>query len=407
MAVPRTSKEDADSIAFFGMWSPIVLFPVVLIGTNEARCAYCLCLLVAILSTDAMSPPAAAALPFLLFSDMGVEQHALYFKIAMELLHQTALVLLVVSLNGTSLMCRVALYTMALFGTRVRALLCGCVVGGVILTLLTNGTIAVLLMAAVIDNMVQLLQNELVQMELLHQTALVLLVVSLNGTSLMCRVALYTMALFGTRVRALLCGCVVGGVILTLLTNGTIAVLLMAAVIDNMVQLLQNELVQALQQRALFDKATIGMSSLRRRLLEDMLWPRRFGDREAAASSPSSGSVSQSPSREQIREPPTVAHPEEVPVRLIERWSLAQQSQRQGADREALPKLANSKYANSWVLDFLTDTQVTDEQLINRETSILDDGQLVVPGQASPEHKGVKGIDREHAFLIVFYAKPV
>ncbi|KAH6948642.1 hypothetical protein HPB50_025591 [Hyalomma asiaticum] len=124
-------------------------------------------------------------------------------------------------------------------------------------------------------------------------------------------------------------------------------------------------------------------------------------------------------------------------MRLIHKWSASQRGR--GMDRESLPKLANSKYANSWVLDFLTDTNVSDDQLMNHEvsrasapcstdtgdesprrhsppknpvvpskssfltvprvsrrlkkTSILEDGQVVMPGQSSPERKGLKSID--------------
>ncbi|XP_065307934.1 Na(+)/dicarboxylate cotransporter 3-like isoform X2 [Dermacentor albipictus] len=344
-AMPYTAKENADSVTFFGMWSPVILFPIVLIGTNESRCAYCLCLLVALLLTDALSPQVAAMLPFILFLDLPVEEHPLYFNIPAELLHQIAVVLMVASVDATSLLCRVALYAMALFGTRVRTLLCGCVAG------------------------------------------------------------------------AALC---------TLLMSATAAVLLMAAVADNMVQLLQNELVQAFQQRALFDQATVGLSSLRRRLLEDILWPRRFGDREPASQAVADG----------LRSLPSTSS-SEATMRLIHKWSSSPHGR--GVDRESLPKLANAKYVNSWVLDFLIDTNVTDDQLMNHEvsrasapcstetgeelvrrhsppkqpvapskssflslprvsrrlkkTSILEDGQVVMPGQSSPERKGVKSIE--------------
>ncbi|XP_049271140.1 uncharacterized protein LOC119393923 [Rhipicephalus sanguineus] len=261
--------------------------------------------------------------------------------------------------------------------------------------------------------------------ELLHQIAVVLMVASVDATSLLCRVALYVMGLFGTRVRTLLCSCVAGAALCTLLMSATAAVLLMAAVADKMVQLLQNELVQAFQQRALFDKTTVGMSSLRRRLLEDILWPRRFGDREPTRPIAVDGPRSS---------PSTI--PGEATMRLIHKWSSSQRGR--GVDRESLPKLANAKYANSWVLDFLTDTNVSDDQLMNHEvsrtsapcstgtgeepprrhtppkspvvpskssflsvprvrrlkkTSILEDGQVVVPGQSSPERKGLKSID--------------
>ncbi|XP_070388151.1 Na(+)/dicarboxylate cotransporter 3-like isoform X4 [Dermacentor albipictus] len=263
-AMPYTAKENADSVTFFGMWSPVILFPIVLIGTNESRCAYCLCLLVALLLTDALSPQVAAMLPFILFLDLPVEEHPLYFNIP------------------------------------------------------------------------------------------------------------------------------------------------------------------AFQQRALFDQATVGLSSLRRRLLEDILWPRRFGDREPASQAVADG----------LRSLPSTSS-SEATMRLIHKWSSSPHGR--GVDRESLPKLANAKYVNSWVLDFLIDTNVTDDQLMNHEvsrasapcstetgeelvrrhsppkqpvapskssflslprvsrrlkkTSILEDGQVVMPGQSSPERKGVKSIE--------------
>ncbi|XP_077511981.1 uncharacterized protein LOC144122882 [Amblyomma americanum] len=345
-----TTTNNADSVTFFGMWSPVILFPIILIGTNEARCAYCVCLLVALLLTDALSPQVIALLPFVLFLDRSVDDHPLYFKIPMQILHELAMVLMVASVDATSLLCRTALYAVSLFGTRVRTLLCLCLTGAVLFTLLMNGTAAVLIMAAIADNMVQLLQNDL---------------------------------------------------------------------------------VQVFQQRALFEKATVGLSSLRRRLLQDILWPRRFGDREPATTP--AGNV---PS------PALSASSDETTMRLIQKLSSAQQGARHGADIETIPKLANPKYANSWVLDFLIDTNVADDQLVNHEmsrasapvstdsaeespprhsppkqptvpnkssllslprqagrrkkTSILEDGQVVIPGQSSPEHKPVKGINPYH-----------
>nr|XP_054919279.1 uncharacterized protein LOC126548603 isoform X2 [Dermacentor andersoni] len=133
----------------------------------------------------------------------------------------------------------------------------------------------------------------------------------------------------------------------------------------------------------------------------------------------------------------------EATIRLIHKWSSSQHGR--GVDRESLPKLANAKYVNSWVLDFLIDTNVTDDQLMNHEvsrasapcstetgeesarrhsppkqpvapskssflslprvsrrlkkTSILEDGQVVMPGQSSPERKGIKSIDPGSASL--------
>ncbi|KAK8764146.1 hypothetical protein V5799_033247 [Amblyomma americanum] len=134
-------------------------------GAQEARCAYCVCLLVALLLTDALSPQVIALLPFVLFLDRSVDDHPLYFKIPMQILHELAMVLMVASVDATSLLCRTALYAVSLFGTRVRTLLCLCLTGAVLFTLLMNGTAAVLIMAAIADNMVQLLQNDLVQRE--------------------------------------------------------------------------------------------------------------------------------------------------------------------------------------------------------------------------------------------------
>ncbi|XP_077541189.1 uncharacterized protein LOC144153416 [Haemaphysalis longicornis] len=261
--------------------------------------------------------------------------------------------------------------------------------------------------------------------ELLHEMAIVLMVASVDATSVLCRVALYAMTLFGTRLRTLICGCAAGAALCTLVMSGTAAVLIMAAIAQNIVQLLQNDIVQVFQQRALFDKATVGLSSLRRRLLEDILWPRRFGDREPLV-------------------PPTSTSPKslffggELPTLRQIRKSSSTECRPMIPEFESLPKLANPKYANSWVLDFLTDTNVTDDQLIHREvsrasapcstdtpdgtqprhspprnptmpsksslslhrmsrplrkTSILEDGQVLMPGQSSPEPKPSRSND--------------
>lgn len=111
------------------------------------------------------------------------------------------------------------------------------------------------------------------QTAVLREVAAVLVVLSTETTPMFTRTALTTLEYFGTRVRNLLHSCVWTTATLSLFLDQTATVLLVAAVLDRAVRAVQDDVVQALHQRALFNRATETCAPDRKMRLQSVLWP--------------------------------------------------------------------------------------------------------------------------------------
>ncbi|KAG0421832.1 hypothetical protein HPB47_002288, partial [Ixodes persulcatus] len=152
------------SVTFFGIWSPFIFFPIFLIGTPEAKSAYCLFTVVALMVTEALPPPVVALVPFLIFVNSEMDSDPVHINVpTAQLLHEVGLILMVSRVESTSLLDRTSLHAVALLGTRLRSLLWSCMLAASLCCLVMSHTAAVLLVGSVAENLVQVLQNNVVQ----------------------------------------------------------------------------------------------------------------------------------------------------------------------------------------------------------------------------------------------------
>lgn len=329
---------DYNSFIFFGLCTPFLLFPVYLLGTIGAKCVYCICTASMLLLTEAVPAPVLLFFPFIVFIDRDFPEVPAFRTIVNDLLHEISVMLLVLSVESTSLLYRTSMKMLTLFGTRIRNLLCSCMM-----------------------------------------------------SSACC----------------------------SLFMGDTAAVLLVSGLARHMVNTLQDDTIKAFQQRAMFHQATAGLTEFRRRLLTDILWPRRLDERHPGGLSPPQ--VSPANADPSVRSP----HP-------------CSSGGSREEERYQLPQLALSKYADTWVVEYLVDDHLTDDDIMRKDvgtltsnieqssdprqrifpphhtppkapaspgkpsllsswqrkgkrprkqTSIIEDGHVVIPGESSPKPK--------------------
>ncbi|KAK8771284.1 hypothetical protein V5799_025472, partial [Amblyomma americanum] len=96
----------------------------------------------------------------------------------------------------------------------------------------------------------------------LHLVAMILVMASTDSTTLAARAAFFVFGSSGTRLRNVQIACVVLSYLLSLLLEETLAVLLMVRLIRKVVDVLQQESIQALHQRELLRKTVARMPAL-------------------------------------------------------------------------------------------------------------------------------------------------
>ncbi|KAL1428587.1 hypothetical protein MTO96_002949 [Rhipicephalus appendiculatus] len=106
---------------------------------------------------------------------------------------------------------------------------------------------------------------------ILHLVAVMLLIRLGHSFGLFDRAAMVVIRLKGTRVRSLMFAFSGLSLVATLFLDNGVTTLLMAALIERATKVLQDDAVQAYQKKALFNKATCGVSRYRRKTLEDLL----------------------------------------------------------------------------------------------------------------------------------------
>lgn len=82
------------------------------------------------------------------------------------------------------------------------------------------------------------------QVEVLHELSVMMMVSCVDSTSLLSRTTLQAMVMFGTRIRTLFCGCILGASLCCLVMSHTAVVLIMISVAEKLVQTLQNDIIQ-------------------------------------------------------------------------------------------------------------------------------------------------------------------
>ncbi|XP_064487545.1 solute carrier family 13 member 2-like [Ornithodoros turicata] len=188
-------------------------------------------------------------------------------------------------------------------------------------------------------------------------------------SALFTRVALWFLRRCGTRHRCILLSSITIGIVcsFTVLDSGT-TVLILAAVLEASVRALQNESIQAIHQRALFDKATQRLPAFRRQQLANILWPPHDSSSSSSESGSESESATPATSTEEYlwdgfmypvdksKQPPWPLHiPPKAPLPPPGRSALKDPSKHSHTPKAA-PK----------------------------QTTILTEGGVVIPGESSP-----------------------
>ncbi|XP_064459915.1 Na(+)/dicarboxylate cotransporter 3-like [Ornithodoros turicata] len=156
-------KHTDNALVIFGIFSPLLLLPIVLIGTNEAKCIYCVCTASFLLLTEAVPAQIVAFVPFIVFINRDFTQFYNFRTILNELLHQVSIMVMILSMESTSVLQRTSLWLLAFLGTRARNLLCGCLVGSIFCSFFMGDTAAVLLMAGLTKHVVKTLQADVIK----------------------------------------------------------------------------------------------------------------------------------------------------------------------------------------------------------------------------------------------------
>ncbi|XP_077507149.1 uncharacterized protein LOC144116285 isoform X2 [Amblyomma americanum] len=109
----------------------------------------------------------------------------------------------------------------------------------------------------------------------LTELAATFLVLAAEQTTVFDQLALKLLQVTGTRIRNLIFVSSATSALCTLLMDANASVLVVSALLAAIVRAIQDDIIQGYHQRALFDRATSRLPTLRRRQLENMLWPQR------------------------------------------------------------------------------------------------------------------------------------
>ncbi|KAL1414265.1 hypothetical protein MTO96_007629 [Rhipicephalus appendiculatus] len=214
----------------------------------------------------------------------------------------------------------------------------------------------------------------------LCELAAAILVLASERTMAVDHFVLRVLEITGTRMRNLAVLCAAMAVFCSVLLDTSASVLVVGAVIAAVVRAIQDDAVQGYHQRALFDKATRLLPAMRRRQLENMLWPQSAVHGDADLPPEMMGAVS-------LCESPLLSVDTTEGASLGESteealWDFIMYSTEFTAKTPRDPKHAPPAQPAYPTRSSLWDPQRA--QRAPKRTSFLEDGAVVFPGNDSP-----------------------
>ncbi|KAH7946439.1 hypothetical protein HPB49_024960 [Dermacentor silvarum] len=214
----------------------------------------------------------------------------------------------------------------------------------------------------------------------LCELAAAFLVLSSERTTAVDLFVLRVLQVTGTRMRTLAVLCATVGVFCSCLMDTNASVLVVGALITAVVRAIQDDVVQGYHQRALFDKATRLLPAIRRRQLENMLWPQRLshGDDDLPPEMMGAVSLCESPLLSvDMTEGASFGESTEEAL-----WDFAMYNTEFNNKAPRVPK-----HSPPTQPAYPTRSSLWDPERAQRTpkcTSFLEDGAVVLPGKDSP-----------------------
>lgn len=152
-----------------GFLAPFIMIPLLLGGSKEGGCCYCISTTLTTLLTDVLPNQVTAFLPVIMLELLGFPNiHRCY--LSPSVLREMAAVLIILCTNCSSLMTRTALMLLDYCGTRMRNLLFSCLWMAATSSLFLDNTAVVLIMVAIVERTMRALKDDVIQQ--LHQRSL-------------------------------------------------------------------------------------------------------------------------------------------------------------------------------------------------------------------------------------------
>ncbi|KAH7952389.1 hypothetical protein HPB52_022189 [Rhipicephalus sanguineus] len=214
----------------------------------------------------------------------------------------------------------------------------------------------------------------------LCELAAAFLVLASERTMAVDHFVLRVLQITGTRMRNLAVLCATMAVFCSVLLDTSASVLVVGAVIAAVVRAIQDDAVQGYHQRALFDKATRLLPAMRRRQLENMLWPQRVshGDDDLPPEMMGAVSLCESPLLSvDMSEGASFGESTEEAL-----WDFIMYNTEFAAKPPRAPKHTPPPQPAYPTRSSLWDPERA--QRAAKRTSFLEDGDVVFPGKDSP-----------------------